>query len=116
MHVMKTTILLCVLKVAVLHAFFKNNRITFLKFLDILGILYKQCHCSTSTSDTVYHDRNITKIKHHGRDIIISVSFVTKIKQEVQKWPKMRIVQAAIRLATAVIKFRNKETNVRSSS
>ena len=35
--------------------------------------------------------------------------------QEDQRCPKRRIVQAAIRLATAVIKFRNKE-NVRSPS
>ena len=38
------------------------------------------------------------------------------LKQEGQRCPKRRIVQAAIRLATAVIKFRNKERNVRSPS
>ena len=37
-------------------------------------------------------------------------------KQEGQKCPKRWVVQAAIRLATAVIKLRNKERNVRSPS
>ena len=35
-------------------------------------------------------------------------------KQEGQRCPKRRVAQAAIRLATAVITFRNKERNVRS--
>ena len=35
-------------------------------------------------------------------------------QQEGQKCPKRQVAQAAIRLATAVIKFRNKERNVRS--
>ena len=34
-------------------------------------------------------------------------------KQEGQGCPKRRVVQAAIRLATAVITFRNKERNIR---
>ena len=37
-------------------------------------------------------------------------------KQEGQGCPKRRVAQAAIRLATAVIKFRKKERNVRSPS
>ena len=37
-------------------------------------------------------------------------------KQEGQRCPKRQVAQAAIRLATAVIKFRNKERNVRSPS
>ena len=39
-----------------------------------------------------------------------------KKNQEDQRCPKRRVAQAAIRLATAVIKFRNKERNVRSLS
>ena len=38
------------------------------------------------------------------------------LEQEGQKCPKRWVAQAAIRLATAVIKFRNKERNVRSPS
>ena len=34
--------------------------------------------------------------------------------QQDQRCPKRRVAQAAIRLATAIIKFRNKERNVRS--
>ena len=34
-------------------------------------------------------------------------------KQEGQRCPKRRVPQAAIRLATAVIKFKNKDRNVR---
>ena len=37
-------------------------------------------------------------------------------KQEGQRCPKRRVAQAAIRLATAVITFRNKERNVRLPS
>ena len=37
-------------------------------------------------------------------------------QQEGQRCPKRRVAQAAIRLATAVITFRNKERNVRSPS
>ena len=37
-------------------------------------------------------------------------------KQVGQRCPKRRVAQAAIRLATAVITFRNKERNVRSPS
>ena len=37
-------------------------------------------------------------------------------QQEGQGCPKRRVAQAAIRLATAVIKFRKKERNVRSPS
>ena len=37
-------------------------------------------------------------------------------KQEGQRCPKRRVAQAAIKLVTAVIKFRNKERNVRSPS
>ena len=37
-------------------------------------------------------------------------------KQEGQGCPKRRVAQAAIRLATAVITFRNMERNVRSPS
>ena len=37
-------------------------------------------------------------------------------KQEGQRCPKRRVAQAAIRLATAVITFRNKERNVTSPS
>ena len=37
-------------------------------------------------------------------------------KQEGQKCPKRQVAQAAIRLATAVIKSRNKERNFRSPS
>ena len=36
--------------------------------------------------------------------------------QEGQRYSKRRVAQAAIRLATAVITFRNKERNVRSPS
>ena len=39
-----------------------------------------------------------------------------KSEQEGQKCPTGQVAQAAIRLATAVIKFRNKERNVRSPS
>ena len=39
-----------------------------------------------------------------------------KTEQEGQRCPKRRVAQAAIRLATAVITFRNKERNVRSPS
>ena len=39
-----------------------------------------------------------------------------KQQQEGQRCPKRRVAQVAIRLATAVIKFRNKERNVRSPS
>ena len=39
-----------------------------------------------------------------------------RIKQEGQRCPKRQVVQAAIRLATAVITFRNKERNVRLPS
>ena len=39
-----------------------------------------------------------------------------KEKQEGQRCLKRRVAQAAIRLATAVITFRNKERNVRSPS
>ena len=38
------------------------------------------------------------------------------ILQEGQRGPKRQVVQAAIRLATAVITFRNNERNVRSPS
>ena len=38
---------------------------------------------------------------------------MSETKQEGQRWPKRRVVQAAIRLGTAVITFRNKERNVR---
>ena len=38
------------------------------------------------------------------------------MQQEGQRCPKRWIAQAAIRLATAVITFRNKERNVRSPS
>ena len=41
---------------------------------------------------------------------------LSKNKQEGQKCPKRQVAQAAIRLVTAVIKFRNKERNVRSPS
>ena len=37
-------------------------------------------------------------------------------RQEGQRCPKRRVAQTAIRLATAVITFRNKERNVRSPS
>ena len=39
-----------------------------------------------------------------------------RIKQEGQRCPKRQVVQAAVRLATAVITFRNKERNVRLPS
>ena len=41
-------------------------------------------------------------------------SFNLLQEQEGQKCPKRRVAQATIRLATAVITFRNKERNVRS--
>ena len=37
-------------------------------------------------------------------------------EQESQRCPKRRVAQAALRLQTAVITFRNKERNVRSPS
>ena len=40
--------------------------------------------------------------------------YLINTKQEGQKCPKRWVAQAAIRLATAVIEFRNKERNVRS--
>ena len=42
--------------------------------------------------------------------------YVQLIKQKGQRCPKRQVVQAAIRLATAVITFRNKERKVRSPS
>ena len=39
-----------------------------------------------------------------------------RTKQEGQRCPKSRVAQAAIRLATIVITFRNKERNVRLPS
>ena len=44
------------------------------------------------------------------------IGCITAIKQEGQRCPKRRVAQAAIRLVTAVITFRNKERNVRSPS
>ena len=41
---------------------------------------------------------------------------IMKKEKEGQKCPKSRVVQGAIRLATTVIKCRNKERNVRSPS
>ena len=38
------------------------------------------------------------------------------LTREGQRCPKRRVAQAAIRLATAVIKFRNKERNIRAPS
>ena len=38
------------------------------------------------------------------------------IKQKGQKCPKRQVTQAAIRLVTAIIKFRNNERNFRSPS
>ena len=45
----------------------------------------------------------------HGQALVIC-------KQEGQRCPKRWVAQAAIRLPTAVITFRNKERNVRSPS
>ena len=47
--------------------------------------------------------------------VIFSILY-GNIKQEGQRFPKRQVAQAAIRLATAVIKFRNKERNARSSN
>ena len=45
---------------------------------------------------------------------MIKLSIFTLNKR--QKYPKRQVAQVAIRLATAVIAFRNKERNVRSPS
>ena len=50
------------------------------------------------------------------KDVISQHFFKTRPKQEGQRCPKRRVAQAAIRLATALITFRNKERNVRLPS
>ena len=55
---------------------------------------------------------------HHFYMTYIKSVFIgkNKTKQEGQRCPKRRVAQAAIRLATAVITFRNMERNVTSPS
>ena len=52
------------------------------------------------------HNSSLPNLYFHG----------AVFKQEGQRCPKRRVAQAAIRLATAVITFRNKERNVRLPS
>ena len=44
---------------------------------------------------------------------VIVIVHICQKQQEGQRCPKRQVAQAAIRLATAVITFRNKERNVR---
>ena len=65
---------------------------------------------------TKWQKCNRVHYKTTKQHITLSCLHNSLMKQEAQKCPKRRVAQAAIRLATAVIKFRNKERNVRSPS
>ena len=54
--------------------------------------------------------------KSRPANVLPEKKFGLILKQEGKRCPKRRVAQAAIRLTTAVIKFRNKERNVRSPS
>ena len=65
--------------------------------------------------DNILHKLSHKKVHTDCRLNKISPVLI-KQKQEGHRCPKRRVAQAAIRLATAVITFRNKERNVRLPS
>ena len=67
------------------------------------------CHTITTSNQYVV-------IFSWGSSNVLQKQDKIEKKQEGQRCPKRRVAQAAIRLVTAVITFRNKERNVRSPS
>ena len=87
-----------------------------------------QKFCRNLTSKFLLFDKMFSKSTPISLSIVLYVyfmslyfqfcvlHFLSKLQQEGQRCPKRRVAQVAIRLATAVIQFRNKERNVRSPS
>ena len=65
--------------------------------------------------NTIFNSQYTTFYMKLSYEKVVLLELLYKL-QEGQRCPKRRVAQAAIRLATAVITFRNKERNVRSPS
>ena len=96
----------------------KKKKCLHLDDLGLLGLIWWE-DIFTAINPSSTH-RNLTTMKYlntyPAQFKVYHNKLRHKIKQEGQKCPKRRVAQAAITLLTAVIKFRNKERNVRSPS
>ena len=82
----------------------------------VVGVLCTRPEHPCVQPGTITQERSVSHliIFFLSQDFLVAV--MKQLKQDGQRCPKRRVAQAAIRLATAVIKFRNKGRNVRSPS
>ena len=106
--------------VSVLFLFMFDRILNINGIINIIHYIHVKYSCIRSFKSAVfrYNGWNSSLLRSpQCKQTYVKQFIPCKIKeQEGQRCPKRRVAQAAIRLATAVITFRNKERNVRSPS